>query len=449
MSSDSADSARRTRRGRTQRKALPTSKPAAFAARRRPLASLSPGGLTPNSRSLRRRVGKIAAEQRPRRDATYECVRRIGSGAHGDVWVGRDASGAKIAIKTVRFRVRDAAGHGAALVLELTTLRACDHANIVKYIDCVVQSTECWICMELCSGGSASALVRLAGGALADPVLSTVLRDVLAGLAYLHARGMAHRDIKAANVLLTDAGVAKLGDFGLACALGEGAPQALGTPLWLAPELLRADAASHSCSAAAADVWAWGIVAIELADGRPPHADLHPLRALCVIPDVPAPRIRTRKARRALRRTVARALVKAPAKRASAADLLRAGPLATPPTAQARRAIVELLARRRADGRLGAGSGSAAEHDENALQARALLLSPGAPSAPTSDCSMLSPLLRAAAASPSLTHDTSPAEVRVVHRRARARPSSGSATTSATSATTGGTSGTASTSNST
>ena len=163
---------------------------------------------------------------------------------------------------------------------EIIMMKDCRHANIVAFFGSYWRRDKLWICMEFCGGGSMQDIYH-ATGPLNELQIAFVCRETLKGLHYLHTMGKMHRDIKGANILLTEEGDVKLADFGVSAQITATINKRrsfIGTPYWMAPEVAaveRKGGYNQQC-----DIWAVGITAIELAELQPPMFDLHPMRAL-------------------------------------------------------------------------------------------------------------------------------------------------------------------------
>eukprot|EP01080_Neovahlkampfia_damariscottae_P007050 gene7050-11213_t len=211
---------------------------------------------------------------------------KLDEGMFGVVYKGKDTKTGKIvALKVIPLKKDTKIEQ---IELEIAMMDKCDHKNIVKYLGTYMKGQDLWIAMELMDGGKLTDIVL--NTRFSEPEIALVCRETLLALKYLHDKNMIHRDIKSDNILLTKQGDLKLGDFGFCCQLKteeDCRKSVMGTPYWMAPEVIRGIDYSFK-----ADVWSLGVVAIEMADGEPPHMELQPLRALFVIATQPAPSVR-------------------------------------------------------------------------------------------------------------------------------------------------------------
>uniref|UniRef100_A0A3B4THP5 Mitogen-activated protein kinase kinase kinase kinase n=1 Tax=Seriola dumerili TaxID=41447 RepID=A0A3B4THP5_SERDU len=254
----------------------------------------------------------------------YELIHRIGCGTYGDVFKARNIRTSELAaIKIVKL---DPGDDITSIQQEITMMKECKHKNIVAYFGSYHRNTKLWICMEYCGGGSLQDIYHVTGP-LREKQIAYVCRETLQGLYHLHETGKMHRDIKGANILLTERGDVKLADFGVAAEISASVAKRksfIGTPYWMAPEVAAVEKKggyNHLC-----DIWAVGITAIELAELQPPMFDLHPMRALMLMSksSFQPPRLKDKsKWSAGFQSFVKMSLIKSPRKRPSAETLLQ------------------------------------------------------------------------------------------------------------------------------
>jgi len=275
---------------------------------------------------------KLSEESLTRQpEEVFDILCKLGEGSYGSVFKAIHKESQQIlAIKQVPVDT-----DLQEIIKEISIMQQCDSPYVVKYYGSYFKNTDLWIVMEFCGAGSVLDIMKLRGHywnvpreenggnkTLSETEIATVLSDTLKGLEYLHLRKKIHRDIKAGNILLNMEGHAKLADFGVAGQLTDTMAKrntVIGTPFWMAPEVIQE--IGYDC---VADIWSLGITALEMAEGKAPYGEIHPMRAIFMIPSKPPPSFsHPDKWSPAFIDFVSRCLVKQPDVRATASELLQ------------------------------------------------------------------------------------------------------------------------------
>lgn len=254
----------------------------------------------------------------------WEIVGELGDGAFGKVYKAKNKeTGALAAAKVIETKSEEELED---YIVEIEILATCDHPYIVKLLGAYYYDGKLWIMIEFCPGGAVDAIMLELDRGLTEPQIQVVCRQMLEALMFLHSKKIIHRDLKAGNVLMTLEGDIRLADFGVSAKnlkTLQKRDSFIGTPYWMAPEVVMCETMKDTPYDYKADIWSLGITLIEMAQIEPPHHELNPMRVLLKIAKSDPPTLLTpSKWSVEFRDFLKTALDKNPETRPSAAQLL-------------------------------------------------------------------------------------------------------------------------------
>lgn len=245
----------------------------------------------------------IKFDELPAPENQWELIESIGEGTYGEVFKARNKQNGHLAAVKVMESINEVVEEIEEEYLILRDLS--NHPNLPKFFGIFMkrcpEEDQIWLVLELCNNGSVTDLVKSlikTGQKVDESIIAHIIRQTLMALEHLHSHHVMHRDVKGHNILITENGTIKLVDFGVSAHLKSSTGRrntSVGTPFWMAPEVIACEQQMEYDYDVRCDIWSLGITAIELADGEPPLSELHPMRALFKIPRNPPPTLQNPK----------------------------------------------------------------------------------------------------------------------------------------------------------
>ncbi|CDS35968.1 STE20 serine:threonine protein kinase [Echinococcus multilocularis] len=215
---------------------------------------------------------------------SWKNIAELGDGAFGKVYKASNIkTGQVAALKSVDFSSDE---EMEDLMVEIDILHECKHPNILQLHEAYVFEKKIWMYLEFCGGGAVDSIMKALDKPLTEPQIRFISHEVISGLAFLHKHLIIHRDLKAGNILITLNNEIRLADFGVSTRMASENQKRttfIGTPYWMAPEVIACETFKDNPYDMAADVWSFGITLIEFAEMLPPYNDLNPTRVLLKI----------------------------------------------------------------------------------------------------------------------------------------------------------------------
>uniref|UniRef100_UPI00398F6D83 STE20-like serine/threonine-protein kinase isoform X2 n=1 Tax=Pristiophorus japonicus TaxID=55135 RepID=UPI00398F6D83 len=241
-----------------------------------------------------RKIFKIGGEKKKKQfehvkkdvnpEEIWHILGELGDGAFGKVYKAQNKqTGILAAAKVIETKSEEELED---YIVEIDILASCDHHHIVKLLDAFYYENKLWILIEFCAGGAVDAVMLELERALTEPQIRVICKHTLEALSYLHDNKVIHRDLKAGNILLTMDGDVKLADFGVSAKNSRTMQRRdsfIGTPYWMAPEVVMCETSKDRPYDYKADIWSLGVTLIEMAQMEPPHHELNPMRVLLKI----------------------------------------------------------------------------------------------------------------------------------------------------------------------
>ncbi|XP_051882887.1 STE20-like serine/threonine-protein kinase isoform X1 [Pristis pectinata] len=241
-----------------------------------------------------RKIFKIGGEKKKKQfehvkkdvnpEEMWDIVGELGDGAFGKVYKAQNKqTGVLAAAKVIETKSEEELED---YIVEIDILASCDHHHIVKLLDAFYYENKLWILIEFCAGGAVDAVMLELERPLTEPQIRVICKHTLEALNYLHDNKVIHRDLKAGNILLTMEGDVKLADFGVSAKNSRTLQRRdsfIGTPYWMAPEVVMCETSKDKPYDYKADIWSLGVTLIEMAQMEPPHHELNPMRVLLKI----------------------------------------------------------------------------------------------------------------------------------------------------------------------